>query len=167
MHNSKSLTLINISLFKCCFFYLISYYKANIISINYKIVLKARKIIAQSCSMHDPGTQHHIWRGAPRGANILPRGFLVIHESFYGLEGSFHFPCLSLESTQLASIEFNSTICYWSSIKFKAVGLEFRAKWTTKTIPASTDLRVQLNNKHKTFCQLLLKPLRYVSQTLF
>lgn len=147
-HTCITKSSVYISLCKCCFFYLISYYRANVISINYKICWRQEKLLR---SLAPCMTLAHSTTSGDElpGANILPRGFLGIHESFYALEGSFHFPCLSLESTQLGSIEWNSTICYWSSTKFKALGLEFRAKWTTEVISASTDFRVLLKNKHK------------------
>lgn len=104
MHNSNNLIIIYTSLFKCCFCYLISYYKANMISINYSIMLKARKTIAESCSVwpwHTFADKLPVtWSLKTRGQeSSKKRRFLGNHKSFYVLEGSFHFPSLFLEST--------------------------------------------------------------------
>lgn len=68
-HTCITKSLVYISLFKCCFFYLISYYKANMISINYKICWRQEKLLhslapcmtlAHSTTSGDelPGDQH-------------------------------------------------------------------------------------------------------------
>lgn len=118
IRNSNSL-IIYTSWVKCCFFYLISYHRANVIFINCSIMLKARKIIAESCSMHGPGTLHHICRGAPsdiESENTGPTSCQeqkILRESykFYVLEGWFHFSRLSLESTiRINWIQFNKLL---------------------------------------------------------
>lgn len=77
MSKSDSLIIIYASLFKCCFFYLISYHKAKVTLsiINCSSMLKTRKITAESHLMHGPGRQHHSWRWGPNGSesgNIRP-----------------------------------------------------------------------------------------------
>lgn len=82
------------------FFCLISYHKANVILsfINCSTMMKARKITVESCSMHGPGRQHHIWRWGPSAWSMetwgqwpaRKRRFLENHEScFYVLEDAF------------------------------------------------------------------------------
>ena len=64
------------------FFCLISYHKANVILsfINCSTMLKARKITVESCSMHGPGRQHHIWRWGPSGMESGNMGPMTCQE---------------------------------------------------------------------------------------
>lgn len=177
IYNPKSLKLIHTSLFKCCFFYLIWYHRANVISINRSIMLKARKITVLCCSVHDPGTDHRCWRWTPKGRESANTGPTSCQEKKI-LRDSWKFSCTwrlisfssfvlrehnedQLNSIQQAVIDPRLNFRRW------AWGLELNGKRRHSICLHSKIVESSWKNKHITPCQRLLKPLRWISKSLF
>lgn len=159
------------------FFYLIWYHKANVISITCSIMLKARKITARCCSMHDPGAERRIWRWAPKGRESANAGRTscqekkILRDSWkflrtWRLISFSSFVLREHNEDQLNSIQ-QAVINPLLNFRHWAWSLELNGRRRHNICLYSKILDSSWKNKHITPCQLLLKPLRWISKSLF